>query len=81
MAIKAATYRVSGDCSETLKLFLLQGSEKDIVSIYSAMPAEQILPMIVTSVAVTMIKVVGMATVILLVRWVVGKIRSGKKTP
>lgn len=50
--------------------------EKDILAIYSSMPAEDALPLAVTTVAVSLLKV-GMLTVgILLVKWIVGKFKK-----
>ena len=50
--------------------------KKDIVSIYTTMPQEEILPMIVTTVAVSFVKVAVIAGAILLVKWIIGKISS-----
>lgn len=50
--------------------------KKDIVSIYETMPDEQILPLVVTTVAVSLLKVIAIAAVILLVKWIVGKIKN-----
>lgn len=50
--------------------------EKDIVAIYSSMPAEQALPLAVTTIAVSLVKV-GLLTVgILLIKWIVGKFKK-----
>ena len=50
--------------------------KKDILSIYATMPSEQILPLIVTNVAVTVIKVISIAAVTLLVRWLAKKFKN-----
>ena len=50
--------------------------KKDIAGIYAAMPPEQILPLVVTNVAVTLLKVIGIAAVILLVKWLAGKLKK-----
>lgn len=50
--------------------------EKDIVAIYSSMPAEQALPLAVTTVAVSLFKVALMTAGILLVKWIVGKFKK-----
>ena len=52
-------------------------AKKDIASIYATTPPEQILPMVVTSAAVTLFKVILIALAVLLAKWIVGKI--GKK--
>lgn len=53
--------------------------KKDIVTIYSTMPKDQVFPMIVTTIAVTLAKVLLISVLILLVKWIVGKIKRGKK--
>lgn len=50
--------------------------KKDIVSIYTTMPQEEVIPLVVTTVAVSLIKVGVIAGMILLVKWVMGKIRK-----
>ena len=49
--------------------------EKDIVAIYSSMPVEQALPLAVTTVAVSLFKVVLMTVGILAIKWIVGKFK------
>ena len=51
-------------------------AEKDILSIYGNLPTEQMVPLIVTTVAVTLIKVALIAGGILLVKWLVGKFKK-----
>ena len=50
--------------------------EKDIAATYASLPQEQLLPMILTSAAVTLLKIVLIAGGILLIKWIVGKIRK-----
>ena len=50
--------------------------KKDIVSIYTTMPKEQIVPLIVTALAVSLLKVAVLAGVILLVKWLWGKLKK-----
>ena len=50
-------------------------AEKDIASTYAALPKEQLLPMIVTSAAVTLLKIAAMAGGILLIKWIIGKLK------
>ena len=50
--------------------------KKDIVSIYTSMPAEQVVPLIVTTIAVSLIKVAAIAGGILLIKWIVSKIKK-----
>ena len=50
--------------------------KKDIVSIYSSMPAEQVLPLIVTTVGVSLVKAAGIAAGIWFIKWLLGKRRK-----
>ena len=50
--------------------------EKDIIEIYTTMPAEQVLPVIVITVLVTLFKVGVFTGGILILKWVVNKIRK-----
>ena len=49
---------------------------KDIAKIYETVPSEQILPLIITTVAVSLLKVAVITGAILLIKWVVGKIKK-----
>ncbi len=49
---------------------------KDVVENYTTMPAEQIAPLIFTTIAVALLKVAAIAGVILLVKWLVVKIKK-----
>lgn len=50
--------------------------EKDIVAIYSSMPAEQALPLAVTTIVVSLVKVGAITVGILVVKWIIGKFRK-----
>ncbi len=50
--------------------------EKDVVAIYSAMPAEQALPLIVTTIAVSLFKVGAITVGILFIKWIVAKFKK-----
>ena len=50
--------------------------EKDIVAIYSTMPAEQALPLVVTTIAISLVKVGVITGGILLIKWIIGKFRK-----
>ena len=52
---------------------------KDVLSVSAEMPAEEIFPLIATTVAVTLFKVAGLAAMLLLVKWMVGAIQNRKK--
>ena len=49
---------------------------KDIAEIYAAMPPEQVAPMIATTVAVSLVKAAALAGAVLLIRWVMGKVKK-----
>ncbi len=51
---------------------------KDIVTIYTTMPREQVIPLIVTTLAVSLLKVGIMAGVILSIKWIIGKVKKRK---
>ena len=51
---------------------------KDVGSIYSSLVPEDIVPVIVTSVLVTLLKIGAMAGCILLIDWVIKKIKNRK---
>ena len=47
--------------------------KNDIIQIYATMPQEQILPLIVTTILVSLFKVAGIAVAVLLLKWLIGK--------
>ena len=53
--------------------------KKDIAASLAAVPAEAAVPMIVISLCITLLKVALYTAVILLVKWLAGKIGGGKK--
>ena len=54
-------------------------AKKDIAATLAAVPAEAAIPMIATSLAVTLVKVALLTAAILLIKWLAGKIGGGKK--
>ena len=50
--------------------------EKDIITIYTTMPREQVAPLIVTTIAVYLIKVAAIAGGILLIKWIISKFKN-----
>ena len=52
---------------------------KDIAAIYSGMPMDQALPLIATTVAVSLVKVAALAAVVFLVKWLTGKFKQDQK--
>ena len=47
--------------------------KKDVAAIYATMPEEDIAPIIVTTIAVSLLKVAAIAGVVLLVKWIIAK--------
>ena len=50
--------------------------KKDIGAVYTTMPQEQLVPMLVTSIVVTVVKVAAIAGVLFLIKWLVGKFKN-----
>lgn len=50
--------------------------KKDIMTIYTIMPKEQIAPLIATTVAVSLMKVAAIAGGLLLIKWIVSKFQK-----
>ena len=49
--------------------------KNDIASTLATMPKEQAIPLVVTTILVSVVKVAVIAGVLLLVKWVIGKIK------
>ena len=60
-------------CIISVLFILFMWIKKDIVSIYTTMPEEQVLPLIVTTIAVSLVKVIAIAGGILLIKLLAGK--------
>ena len=50
--------------------------KKDIAEIYTTMPSEQIVPLVVTTIAVSLLKVAVIAGAILLIKWIIDKLKK-----
>ena len=50
--------------------------KKGVADIYAAMPADEALPLIVSTVAVSLLKVAAIACGILLIKWVIGRVKK-----
>ena len=50
--------------------------KEDIAEIYATMPSKQIAPLIATTIAVSLLQVAASAGAILLIKWIVGKIKN-----
>ena len=54
-------------------------STKDVAGSYGDLPREELLPLLTTNIAVTLLKVVGIAAVVWLARWLVAKWNKNAK--
>ena len=52
--------------------------DKYILDVYSTMPKEQMIPMIVTTIVVTLLKVAAITLGILLIKWIIKRFTRGK---
>ena len=50
--------------------------KKDIITIYTTMPKEQVVPLIATTIAVSLIKVAAIAGGTLLIKWIIRKFKN-----
>ena len=57
---------------------VLLWANKDITEIYATVPEEQIFPMIATTVAVSLLKVIVISVAVFAVKWIIDKIKAKK---
>ena len=50
--------------------------EKDVLAIYASMPKEEALPLIVTTIVVSLVKVAIIVIGILFIKWIIGRINK-----
>ena len=50
-------------------------TQKNLAAVYAELPPEQLLPVVVTTLAVTIVKVAGIAAVVFLVKWLLKKLK------
>ena len=55
--------------------------KKDIITIYATAPSEQILPLVVTTIGVSLIKVAAIAGGVLLIKWMIRKAKKQVSIP
>ena len=60
----------------SIAFILFMWVKKDVAEIYATMPKEQIVPLIVTTIAVALLKIAAIAGAVFLIKWVVGKIKK-----
>lgn len=49
--------------------------KNDIVALYTTMPKEQVIPLIITTITVSLIKVAVIAGIILIIKWIIKKVK------
>ena len=64
---------IVGVASIAFIIFML--AKKDIFAVYSTLPKEQALPLIATTIAVSLFKVTAISAIILAAQWIIGKFR------
>ena len=75
MKVKKEPWRIAvGIISVIFIIFMW--IKNDIISIYTTMPKEQIVPLIATTVAVSVLKVAIITSVVLLVKWIIKKVKD-----
>lgn len=50
--------------------------KNDILSIYTTTPKEQVIPLIATTIVVSLVKVIAITGTILLIKWIISKIKG-----
>ena len=75
MKVKKEPWRIAvGIISVIFIIFMW--IKNDIISMYTTMPKEQIAPLIATTVAVSVLKVAIITAVVLLVKWLINKVKD-----
>ena len=75
MKVKKEPWRIAvGIISVIFIIFMW--IKNDIISIYTTMPKEQIVPLIATTVVVSVLKVAIITSVVLLVKWLIKKVKD-----
>ena len=75
MKVKKEPWRIAvGIISVIFIIFMW--IKNDIISIYTTMPKEQIAPLIATTVAVSVLKVAIITSIVLLVKWIIKKVKD-----
>ena len=50
-------------------------SSKNILDVYESLPEEQMIPLIVTNVVVSLVKVIAIAGGVFVVKWIISKLK------
>lgn len=75
MKVKKEPWRIAVGIISIL-FIIFMWVRKDILTIYTTMPKEQIVPLIATTVAVSVMKVAIITSVVLLVKWIIKKVKD-----
>ena len=67
--------------SISILAIIFMWARKDIVHIYSTMPSDQIAPLIITTILVTILKVGAIAGTVFLIGFIVNKIKNRHVKP
>lgn len=59
----------------SIAFIIFMWAKKDIFAVYSTLPKEQALPLIATTIAVSLFKVIAISAIILAAKWIIGKFR------
>ena len=70
---KKEPWRIIVGCI-SIAFIVFMWSKNDILSIYSTMPTEQVIPLIATTITVSLLKVIAITGAILLIKYVIRKI-------
>ena len=60
----------------SLLFIVFMWAKNDILAIYTSVPAEETLPLILTTLAVSLLKVFVIAGGVLLIKWLIGKAKN-----
>ncbi|MBE6608453.1 MAG: hypothetical protein E7633_07840 [Ruminococcaceae bacterium] len=63
----------------SLLFIIFMWIKNDVVEIYTTMPQEQIVPLIVTTIVVSFLKIGAIVAAVLLIKWIVDKIKNKSK--
>ena len=74
---RIAPWRIIVFIISVLALVLLW-ARKDITEIYAPVPEEQIFPMIATTVAVSLLKVIVISVAVFVIKWIIDKVKTKK---
>ena len=74
---RIAPWRIIVFIISVLAIVLLW-ARKDITEIYATVPEDQIFPMIATTVAVSLLKVIVISVAVFVIKWIIDKVKTKK---